>query len=104
MSATRTPDASPRRATFPSLQWWIRDRDGDVALVQAPNAAIMVWVASVIIGWTGLLDHDRDTILGHVGQGALVVWGLDELLRGSSPARRVLGAVVLAFMLVRLFG
>jgi hypothetical protein len=33
-----------------------------------------------------------------------VVWGLDELLRGSSPARRVLGAVVLTFMLVRLFG
>jgi len=104
MPATRTPDARPRRATFPSLQWWIRDRDGDVALVQAPNAAILVWLASVVIGWAGLLDHDRDIVLGHVGRGALVVWGLDEVLRGASPVRRVLGAVVLAVMLVRLFG
>jgi hypothetical protein len=104
MSATRTPEASPRRATFPSPQWWIRDREGHVVLAQAPNAAILVWVASVVIGWTGLLDHARESVLGRVGQGALVVWGLDELLRGSSPARRVLGAVVLTFMLVRLFG
>jgi len=104
MSATRAPEASPRRATFPSLQWWISDRDGHVVLVQAPNAAIMVWLASVVVGWTGVLDDHRDAILGRVGQGALVAWSLDELLRGASPARRLLGAVVLAVMVVRLFG
>jgi hypothetical protein len=43
-------------------------------------------------------------VLTRVGQGALVAWSLDELVRGSSPARRLLGAVVLVFMLVRLFG
>jgi len=103
MSATRAPEASPRRATFPSLQWWIRDRDGDIVLAQAPNAAIMVWFASVVIGWTGVLDDHRDAVLGRVGQGALVVWGLDEVLRGSSPARRLIGLVVLVVMVVRLF-
>jgi len=104
MSATRTTDADRRTARFPSLQWWIRDRDGQVVLAQAPNAAITVWLASVVIGWTGVLDDHRDAILGRVGQGALVAWSLDELLRGASPARRLLGAVVLAVMVVRLFG
>lgn len=87
-----------------SPDWWIRDRDGRVVLAQAPNAAIVVWLVSVGVGWTGLLDDGRETVLVHVGQGALIVWGLDELARGASPARRVLGAVVLVVMLVRVFG
>ena len=103
MSPTRTPDVDRRTARFPSLQWWIRDRDGHVVLAQVPNAAIMVWLASVVIDWTGVLDEHRDAVLGRVGQGALVVWGLDELLRGASPARRLIGAVVLLVMVMRLF-
>lgn len=99
-----TPVTPPRRATFPSLQWWIRDRDGRVVLAQPPNPAILVWLASVVIGWTGLLDTDREAVLTRIGQGAVVAWSLDELLRGASPVRRVLGAVVLLVMLVRLFG
>jgi hypothetical protein len=104
MTSTRTPDASRRRAPFPSLGWWVRDRDGRVVLAQPPNAAIMVWLASMVIGWTNVLDHDREAVLTRVGQGALVAWSLDEVLRGSSPARRLLGAVVLVVMVVRLFG
>jgi hypothetical protein len=37
-----------------------------------------------------------------VGNGALIVWSVDELVRGSSPVRRLLGAIVLAVQLVRL--
>jgi hypothetical protein len=103
MSATRRPDASPRRARFPSVRWWLSDRDGHVVLAQPPNAAITVWLASVLIGWTDVLDHDREAVLTRVGQGALVVWSLDEVLRGSTPARRLLGAVVLVVVVVRLF-
>jgi hypothetical protein len=104
MSATSTTEANPRRAPFPSIGWWLRDRDGHLVLAQPPNPALLVWLASVVVGWTGVLDHDREAVLTRVGQGALVAWSLDELLRGSSPARRVLGAAVLAFMVVRLFG
>jgi hypothetical protein len=32
-----------------------------------------------------------------------LVWALDELLRGTSPFRRVLGAVVLGAQLAALF-
>ena len=87
-----------------SPNWWIRDRDGRVVLAQTPNAAIVVWLISLVVGWTDLLDDGRETVLVHVGQGALIVWGLDELARGASPARRALGAVVLVVMVVRVFG
>jgi hypothetical protein len=98
----RSSASSARRLL--SLGWWIRDRDGKVVLAQAPNAAVLVWLATVVVGWTGLVDDDRQEILTRVGQGALIVWGLDELLRGASPARRLLGVVVLAVMLVRVLG
>jgi hypothetical protein len=104
MSATSTTETQSRRAQFPSIGWWFQDRDGHVVLAQPPNPALVVWLASVVIGWTGILDHDREAVLTRVGQGALVAWSLDELVRGSSPARRLLGAVVLVFMVVRLFG
>jgi multisubunit Na+/H+ antiporter MnhE subunit len=86
-----------------SLRWWLCDRDGRVVLGQIPNPALAVWLASLVVGWTGVLGADRAETLTGVGQGALVVWALDELLRGSSPVRRLLGAVVLAMLLVGLF-
>jgi hypothetical protein len=103
MSATRTPEASPRPATFPSPQWWIRDRDGHVVVAQAPNAAILVWLATVVLGWTGLFDGATASTIRDAGRGALLVWGLDELLRGASPIRRVMGGLVLAGVLWRIF-
>ena len=87
-----------------SSRWWITDREGHVALVHAPNPALGVWLVSVVVGWTSLLHGHRATALSWLGTGALVVWALDEVVRGTSPARRILGAVVLAVQLVRLFG
>lgn len=87
-----------------SLRWWVRDQDGSVVLAQWPNPALAVWLVAVIVGWTGALGSDRTGELAAVGRGALIVWALDEVVRGASPARRILGAVVLAVQLVRLFG
>lgn len=90
---------SVRRFT---ARWWISDRDGNVALVHWPNPALAVWLLSIVVG--PLVDGDRATTVAWIGKGALVVWALDEVVRGSSPARRVLGAVVLVVQLARLFG
>jgi hypothetical protein len=62
-----------------------------------PNAALAVWLVTVIVGWTGTFD--RAATLTAIGQGALIVWALDEVLRGGSPVRRVLGFGVLVFEL-----
>jgi len=104
MSATTTNKSSRRRPDFPSPQWWIRDSEGNIVVAQAPNAAILVWLATVLLGWTGLVDGATATTVRDAGRGALAVWALDELLRGASPVRRLMGAVVLVYVLVRLFG
>jgi hypothetical protein len=94
--------ASPARPG--SLRWWVRDPEGRFALVQWPNPALAVWIVTVVVGWTGTLDASRADTASTVGSAALLVWGLDEVVRGTAPARRVLGAVVLALELVGLFG
>lgn len=86
-----------------SLRWWVRDQDGDLIVAQWPNPALSVWLATVIVGWTGLLGAARSSTVADVGHGALLVWALDELVRGASPLRRLLGAVVSVVQLVRLF-
>lgn len=94
-------DLSPSRPG--SLSWWIRDRYGDDALVQRPNPALVVWLTCTALRWSDLLDHRRELVLSGVGQGALVAWALDELVRGASPVRRLLGALVLPVALWRVF-
>lgn len=84
------------------FNWWFTDRaTGRVVIVQSPNAALLVWIAAFagrIFSGTEL-DHK----LSWIGSGALIVWGLDELLRGTNPFRRLIGAVVLGWQLTRLF-
>jgi hypothetical protein len=81
--------------------WWFRDSDGRQTLVQFPNPAISVWLVAVVLGRFDL-SAAHTTAVDGVRHGALIVWALDEVVRGSSPLRRVLGAVVLAFQLVSL--
>ena len=87
-----------------SARWWICDKDGSVSLAQWPNPALVVWLVAAVVGWTGVLGSDRAAQVDALGSGALVAWALDELVRGASPARRLIGAVVLVVQLIRLFG
>lgn len=100
-SPSRQDESSPTRVL--SLGWWVRDQNGGLTLAQWPNPALAVWLVAVVVGWTGVLGATRSATLAGVGQGALVVWALDELVRGASPVRRLLGAVVLAVESVHLF-
>lgn len=85
-----------------SARWWTAGQ-GWSGIARWPNPAIAVWLVTVVIGWTGIVDDaSRNSTLAGVGDGALVVWALDELVRGDNPFRRLLGAVVLAAQLFRL--
>lgn len=95
-------DESSSSTRVLSLAWWVRDQKGRWTLAQWPNPALSVWLVAVLVGWTGVLGATRGATLADLGRGALVVWALDELIRGASPIRRLLGAVVLAMQLVRL--
>ena len=84
----------PARSDLTSASWWFRSKDGRLVLWQPPNPALLVWFTALIVGRFSMTpEHDR-TVAG-IQHGALLVWALDELLRGSSPFRRVLGAMVL---------
>ncbi len=62
---------------------------------QWPNPALSVWIATVVLARLELSSTHATAVEG-VRRGALLVWALDEVVRGASPFRRLLGAVVLA--------
>ncbi len=97
-------DAETTHARPLSPGWWLQDSEGRVAVASWPNAALSIWIATALLGWSGLLGGEYADTLQLVGRGALLAWSLDEVVRGASPFRRVLGAVVFVLMLVRLFG
>jgi hypothetical protein len=58
-------------------------------------------MASLVLGWLEL-SATHATAVDGVRHGALLVWALDEVVRGASPFRHLLGAGVLAIQLVSL--
>jgi len=84
-----------------SGSWWFRSSDGRLTLWQLPNPALCVWMVAWVLGWFELSTTHATAVEG-VRRGALIVWALDELVRGASPFRRLLGAVVLAAQLAAL--
>jgi hypothetical protein len=79
----------------------VRDRDGRLAVAQPPNPALGTWFVARLLEWAEVTSLDQATLRG-IGTGAVLVWAVDELLRGASPFRRLLGAVVLAGQLTAL--
>jgi len=95
------PATLPTRARLTSASWWFRSAEGRLVLWQAPNPALSVWLIAVVIGFFDLPPSRAEQVDG-IRHGALLVWALDEVVRGASPFRRVLGAVVLIGQLVAL--
>lgn len=80
--------------------WLLRDAEtGRLVLAQPPNAAIYVWATTTLLRVADA-SGERGDQLFWLGRGALTVWGLDELARGASPFRRLLGAAVLGWQAV----
>ncbi|MEO5982348.1 MAG: hypothetical protein ABIQ13_08550 [Pedococcus sp.] len=99
MTAPSTTDTVSARLT--SASWWFRSSDGRLTLWQLPNAALGVWLITLVLGRLDLSSPHATAVDG-IRRGALLVWALDEVFRGASPFRRVLGAVVLTAQLVSL--
>jgi hypothetical protein len=77
------------------VDWLFRDRrTGGYTVAQVPNWPLGVWLVATVLR---LLLHPTGTagrVLDVVGTGALLVWAVDEVVRGVNPWRRILGAVV----------
>ena len=83
-----------------ALDRFTRDpRTGRVVLAQQPNPSL---VACGVLSMGAAVFPSHAPALRRAGTGALVAWAADELVRGASPARRVLGLAVLAGTVRRL--
>jgi hypothetical protein len=86
------------RSRLGSGSWWFRSSDGRLVVGQYPNPALCVWIVALAVGWADLSADHATTVEG-IAAGALLVWALDEAVRGASPFRHLLGAAVLAAQL-----
>lgn len=78
------------------IEWWFRNRKtGEITIAQVPNLPLVVFLVAFGLRW--LLDPSGGlrTGLDVVAVVALVIWSVDEIVRGVNPWRRVLGAAVL---------
>ena len=102
MSNPEVPDIEPTNRVWRMVQWMFRDAStGEIVLWQAPNATMFVAQVASAVRWLDLLPERRREI-AWIRSGALVLWALDEVLRGTTPFRRVLGATVLGSQVKRL--
>jgi hypothetical protein len=98
-----TPSAAiePLSHRLRSTSWWFRSSDGPLTLWQWPNPAVCVCLVTLVLGWLDLSAAHATAVDG-IRHGALLVWSLDEVVRGASPFRRTLGAVILVVQLATL--
>jgi len=81
------------------LLWCFRNREtGAITVAQTPNLTLSVFLVATAILW---LTHPAGaiaTMVKVVATGSLIVWALDEAVRGVNPWRRFLGVAVLIYV------
>jgi hypothetical protein len=83
------------------IDWMFRNRrTGSLTVAQRPNASLCVFLAATGVRLVASPRGSFRTALGLVATLALVWWAGDEVLRGVNPFRRLLGAVVLAAVVI----
>jgi hypothetical protein len=86
----------------PFSRFFRNPETGEVVIAQVPNLPLIVFFVATA---ARLLFHPHGAVgmaVSVVSGLALAWWSVDEILRGDSPFRRVLGGVVLVGMIVSL--
>jgi hypothetical protein len=65
---------------------------------QTPNLALSVFLVATAILWLTHPNGAISTAAKVVATGSLIVWALDEVVRGVNPWRRFLGVAVLIYV------
>jgi hypothetical protein len=81
------------------LLWCFRNREtGAITVAQTPNLALSVFLVAAAILWLMHPNGAISIVAKVVATGSLIVWALDEVVRGVNPWRRFLGAAVLIYV------
>jgi len=79
------------------IDWLFRNRrTGELTVAQVPNAPLAVFAVAAAIRWIFDPSGTVGTVVAVAATVALVVWAVDEVVRGVNPWRRLLGGGVLA--------
>jgi hypothetical protein len=82
------------------LRWFFRNREtGAITIAQAPNFALWIVIVGSALIWVWPPPDGLGVAFEIAVKGSLLVWTIDELLRGINPWRRCLGGIVLVYEL-----
>jgi hypothetical protein len=82
------------------LRWFFRNREtGAITIAQAPNLALWIVIVGSALIWVWHPPDGLGVAFEIAVKGSLLVWTIDELLRGINPWRRCLGGIVLVYEL-----
>lgn len=82
------------------LRWLFIDRtSGRIVVAQRPNLVLWIFLATLAVG-AFVPQGTAGTAMHMVGTASLVLWAIDEVLRGVNPWRRLLGGAVLGWLCV----
>ena len=83
------------------LRWFFCDPEtGRVVIAQRPNPPLVVFLAATAVRIALDPQGTVGSAVRAVAIVAIVWWSVDEILRGTTPFRRVLGVTVLAATLL----
>jgi hypothetical protein len=86
-----------------SADWLFRNRrTGAITVAQLPNLPLAVFIAAEIAGRLVPSASRPATVFRAVAAVSLILWSLDEILRGVNPFRRILGLAVLVVTIASL--
>jgi hypothetical protein len=86
-----------------SLRWlFLNRRTGRITIAQWPNIWLSVFLVASIVMRIVRPAGTAETVLQWLVRVALMLWALDEVLRGVNPFRRLLGLAVLVATVVEI--
>lgn len=74
---------------------FFKDKHGKTAIVQSPNPLITGWFGLAVVNYFA-----HSLLLAWLATALLFAWAFLELYQGASQFRRVLGLVVIVFIVI----
>lgn len=91
------PDEREGNVLARFVDWFFRNPStGRLVIAQAPNLPLWIFIGATAVRLLFGPEGAAATVTSIVSYAALAWWAVDEIVRGDSRFRRVLGGVVLA--------
>ena len=91
--------------TARAFRWCFENREtGAITIAQAPNLLLWLVIAAAILQAALHPSGRWGLALTILLKGSLLLWALDEIVRGVNPWRRCLGVGVILYEAITLLG